>query len=466
MATSLPHPTPLAPPSRRRGGLCPQVGTDAAAAHAAPPADRVSAALDAFGTGGARAVFSPRRIALIALLLGTALAVALLGGPGHQFLDALARAASSQPQWVAAAVVAEALSFTGYVALLWLVGSRTTPVLDARTSYRLTLGGAAATRLLPTGGAGGIAFTLWVLRRTGLSASAATQVLLTFLSLLYAVFFAGLAVAGALVATGSLGSDGAPAALLAAVVGIGVLAFGLGAAAIRPLLPASPSRLTTVPAAVGDAVRGALGHLRRPDPRLLGGLVWWGLDAAVLWLLLEAFGGAPVLPVVALAYFAGTIANTLPIPGAVSGGLIGMLIALGVPAEQTILAVLTYRAIATWLPAPLGAAALLALRDQARGWERGDLRGAAPAVAGPDAPVDAGAPAGASQAAPPARLLPPLAAPARLLPPLAAPAGAAAAGPVIATAAPAGMLAGLPARASPARGSPGAGPRARRRRRG
>jgi uncharacterized membrane protein YbhN (UPF0104 family) len=325
----------------------------------------VASALDAFGTGGPLGLVSPSGIALIVALLGTALTVALLGGPGHQFLDALAEAASSQPQWVAAAVVAEALSFTGYVALLWLVGSRATPVLDARTSYRLTLGGAAATRLLPTGGAGGIAFTLWVLRRTGLPAPAATRVLLTFLTLLYAVFFTGLAVAGVLVASGAFGAEDAPAALVAAVAGAGIIVFGLAAAAVRPLLPSSPSKLIAVPAAVGDAVRGALGHLRRPDPRLLGGLVWWGLDAAVLWLLLEAFGGAPVLPVVALAYFAGTIANTLPIPGAVSGGLIGMLIALGVPAEQAILAVLTYRAIATWLPAPLGAAALCAARPGA-----------------------------------------------------------------------------------------------------
>jgi len=442
-ASSLPHPIPLTPAPRRRGARCGRGAVDPAAP---PAADRVAAALDAFGTDGARGLISRRRVALIAALLGTALTVALLGGPGHRFLDALAQAASSQPQWVAAAVVAEALSFTGYVALLWLVGSRATPVLDARTSYRLTLGGAAATRLLPTGGAGGVAFTLWVLRRTGLSGPAATRVLLTFLSLLYAVFFAGLALAGALVATGALGADGAPAALLAAVAGTAVLGFGLGAAAVRPLLPASSSRLVAVPAAVGDAVRGALGHLRRPDPRLLGALVWWGLDAAVLWLLLEAFGGAPVLPVVALAYFAGTIANTLPIPGAVSGGLIGMLIALGVPAEQAILAVLTYRAIATWLPAPLGAAALLALRDQARGWE------AAPEAAAAEAAAAAATPAAPKRT---------------ILPPLALPAGAAAASPLLATAAPAGMLdlPGLPARASPGRASrPPGSPRRRRRR--
>jgi len=444
MASSLPHPIPLTPAPRRRGARC---GWGAADPAAPPAADRVAAALDAFGTHGARGLVPARRVALIAALLGTALTVALLGGPGHQFLDALARAASSEPRWVAAAVVAEALSFTGYVALLWLVGSRATPVLDARTSYRLTLGGAAATRLLPTGGAGGIAFTLWVLRRTGLSGPAATRVLLTFLSLLYAVFFAGLALAGALVAAGALGADGAPAALLATVAGSAVLAFGLGAAAVRPLLPASSSRLVAVPAAVGDAVRGALGHLRRPDPRLLGGLVWWGLDAAVLWLLLEAFGGAPVLPVVALAYFAGTIANTLPVPGAVSGGLIGMLIALGVPAEQTILAVLTYRAIATWLPAPLGAAALLALRDQARGWDAAPAAQPAPAAQGTPAPAPA-----------PARTI---------LPPLALPAGAVAARPLLATAAPAGMpdLPGLAARASPGRASPSRGSPRRRGRR-
>src|SRR4051812_20691159 len=88
-----------------------------------------------------------RRAAPAAAVAAAAVAVVVVaGGP---FADALARAAGADPRWVASAAVCEALSFAGYVALLWLVGERATPRLDLRASAQVTLGGAAATRLLP-----------------------------------------------------------------------------------------------------------------------------------------------------------------------------------------------------------------------------------------------------------------------------------------------------------------------------
>jgi hypothetical protein len=65
----------------------------------------------------------------------------------------------------------------------------------------VTLGGAAVTRLLPTGGAGGVAMTLWAFRRAGLGASEANRTLLTFLVLLYSVFLGAIALAGGALAS-------------------------------------------------------------------------------------------------------------------------------------------------------------------------------------------------------------------------------------------------------------------------
>ena len=90
--------------------------------------------------------------------------------------------------------------------------------------------------------------------------------------------------------------------------------------------------------------------MRSADPRLLGAFAWWGFDVAVLWAMLNAFGAPPPLAVVVLAYFVGQVANTIPIPGAVSGGLVGVLLAFGVDADLALAAVLAYRAIAIWLP--------------------------------------------------------------------------------------------------------------------
>ena len=52
-----------------------------------------------------------------------------------------------------------------------LVAGAATPRVGRRESAQITLVGAAATRLLPTAGAGGAATTLWSLRRAGLRAT-------------------------------------------------------------------------------------------------------------------------------------------------------------------------------------------------------------------------------------------------------------------------------------------------------
>src|SRR5215207_4747019 len=127
-----------------------------------------------------------RRAALpAAALIAVAVAVVVAGGPLQAFADALRRAAEAEPAWVAGAAAFELLSFGGYIALFWLVGSRASGRLDFRASTQITLGGAAATRLLPTAGVGGAALTLWALRRTGLGTRGATRTLLAFLVLLY-----------------------------------------------------------------------------------------------------------------------------------------------------------------------------------------------------------------------------------------------------------------------------------------
>src|SRR3954466_15269535 len=142
------------------------------------------------------------------------IAVVVLGGPLQAFADALKRALDADPRWVVGAAVFELLSFGGYIALLWLVGHRAASRLGPRETTQVTLGGAAATRLLPTAGVGGAALTLWALRRSGLGGRQATRTLLPFLVVLSSVFLSAIAVSGALIATGAVASDG-PLALSA-----------------------------------------------------------------------------------------------------------------------------------------------------------------------------------------------------------------------------------------------------------
>jgi hypothetical protein len=73
-----------------------------------------------------------------------------------------------------------------------------------------------------------------------------------------------------------------------------------------------------------------------------------------------------------LAYFVGQVGNTIPIPGAVSGGIVGILVAFAVPADLALVSVLAYRAVAIWLPAPIGLVALGALRRTIARWSDED----------------------------------------------------------------------------------------------
>ena len=66
--------------------------------------------------------------------------------------------------------------------------------------------------------------------------------------------------------------------------------------------------------AVARGVRGAVRLLRARDVGLLGAIAWWGFDLAVLWACFHAFGGAPPVAVVVMVYFVGMLANTLPLP--------------------------------------------------------------------------------------------------------------------------------------------------------
>src|SRR5207245_11549464 len=110
---------------------------------------------------------------------------------------------------------------------------------------------------------------------------------------------------------------------------------------------------------------------------------WWPFDMAVLWATFKAFGAAPSPAVLVLGYFLGQVANTIPLPGAVSGGMVGVFLAFGMPAGVVLPAVLAYRAIAIWTPVPAGAAALAGLRKRVARWasEDGVEADAAPHVA-------------------------------------------------------------------------------------
>jgi uncharacterized protein (TIRG00374 family) len=323
----------------------------------------------------------PSRRSLIWLLITAAAALALL----YVVLPAVAgldetwqRLARGDAAWLAAAAALEVASYFSYVLMLRAVVAPVGVRLDLSLSYEITLAGVAATRILPAGGAGGIALTAWALRRVGLSAPAVATRIATMLVLLDGVYLLATVCAGLALWTG-LAPGPAPFALTAlpAALALVVIVLALGAAAFpgdleRRLTDARVrmrSRLhrwlTAALATASDGVRGALALVRARDPAVLAAAGWWAFDVAVLWACFEAYGDPPAVAVIVVGYFVGVAANLAPAPGgvgSVDGGLIATFVAFGVEPGLAIVAVLTYRAFAFWLPTLPGALAYVQLR--------------------------------------------------------------------------------------------------------
>jgi uncharacterized protein (TIRG00374 family) len=130
-------------------------------------------------------------------------------------------------------------------------------------------------------------------------------------------------------------------------------------------------------------VRHAIRLVRQRDPAVLGSVAYWAFNICVLWAAFRAFGEAPPWPVIIQAYFVGMLGNLLPLPGGVGGvdgGMIGALIAFGVDGGLAVVAVLSYRAFAFWLPTIPGAVAFFQLRRTVARWREERDRGRAAAA--------------------------------------------------------------------------------------
>jgi len=314
-----------------------------------------------------------------ALLVGTAVAlvvsVVLLAPAFADLPDAWQRIRHGDMRWLTLALVFELLSFLGHIVLFSAVakdGGAAGSRIGLWASTQINLAGHAATRLFASAGAGGIALTAWSMRRAGMERTDVAARMVTFLVLLYGIYMGALVVGGLGLYTGLLPGGGSFAiTVVPAIFGAAVIAAVASAQWVKP----GEGRVRTVMAPVGHGVRDARHLLRTGNAGLVGAVMWWGFDIAVLWACFNAFGEAPSFAIVTVAYFVGMLANTLPLPGGVGGvdgGMVGALIAFGVEPELALIAVLGYRGFAFWLPILPGAVAYLGLRRTVARWERED----------------------------------------------------------------------------------------------
>ena len=225
-------------------------------------------------------------------------------------------------------------------------------------SLKVALGGFGLTQLVAAGGAAGMAFTFWVLRRLGFSKRNAMVQLITLNTAVYLVF----GVLGWLGALVGLLDPAVPKAMtlswlagFAAVIAVArwftqphrAAAFGSagGAGRLRRALAVG----VTAAARVRACTRTADGR------RLLNwSLLYWVGDLVSLWAALRAFGVTVPVAAIVVAYVLGYLAQSVPIPLIATGGVDAAttftLRAVGVPIEVALLGVVAHRVFAFWLP--------------------------------------------------------------------------------------------------------------------
>jgi uncharacterized membrane protein YbhN (UPF0104 family) len=308
------------------------------------------------------------RNSIISLAIFFALVVALLFGvPGLD--EAADRITHASVPWVLVGIALELLSCLGYVLLFELVFGR----LGRSLSSRLSLSELAVNSVVSVSGLAGIALGAWVLRTKGVSVERIAKRSVLIFVLTSAVNVGAVVAIGLAMWAGVISGSSDPlltllpaaAALVTIVATIAAAAWARKAARARHL---QGGRVAVVLTAVSGGVYDALGLIRAHDWRLLGAVGYWSFDNLTLYACLAAFGHAPSVWVVAMAYLVGMLANSLPVPGgfvAVEGGLVGMLLLFHVrPGAVVVAAVIVYRAISLWVPALIGSVAFLSLRRE------------------------------------------------------------------------------------------------------
>jgi uncharacterized membrane protein YbhN (UPF0104 family) len=291
-----------------------------------------------------------------ALLVAGAVILGVGRVAGYAHLSDAIRGADYR--WLVLCLVGQIGVFAGYAGSL-----RVAVAVDDRAhvpvsvSLRLVLASFAATQVFAFGGVAGLALIFWALRKLGMRSAEAAVRLIGLSTAVYLVF----GVLGWSAALLSLVTDEAPLGMTVPwLAGIPIVLLAARwftePRRVRRLDDPSDGVLRRALATgIGAAawVRAML-HSDRGQPLFAWASLYWLGDMLSLWAALRAFGAAPSLPALALAYATGYLAQSLPIPFIATGGVDAAttfaLHTLGVPLDAALAGVVAHRLFAFWLP--------------------------------------------------------------------------------------------------------------------
>lgn len=332
----------------------------------------------------------PRRVAVaVAISLGLGVgAYALIGRLADS--GALTEAVRSAGwPWLGLCLVGFLAAYAGYVAAYRETAAAFGgPELPYRVVTGVVITGFGAYTVGTA--AGGLAVDFWAMHRAGLAASDAARRVLALNTLQWTSITVATALASAASLLGA-GGDAVPRWLAWTWIVVVVPCLAAAAWVSAPARRATLSRVTgvgPVRAAFGTAIGGVV-LVRRLylAPRryrlaLSGYPVYWLGNGLCLFAGLTAFGPAPNVVALLVAYTTGYIAVALPLPAGGAGGvdaaLVFALTLIGIDLEQALLGVGVYRAFTFWLPVLPALMLIPALPRLARRLEQvGEARAAA-----------------------------------------------------------------------------------------
>lgn len=250
--------------------------------------------------------------------------------------------------WAMLGLGASALTYVGAATALWACASRS---VGFRRLAIMQVANTFAATTTPAG-VGGLALSVRLLQKGGLSAARATAAVALQQSV-QVLTHVGLLILFSIVAGTSADlSRFVPAPTVLYLVG------GVGILGTVMFVPTLREWLDTAVRPPLQEILAELGALARDPKRLavilLGSAATTLGAAAALWASIEAFGGGTTfITVTIVTMIGGTLASAAPTPGgvgAVEAALIGGLAAFGLTAGIAVPSVLLYRVLTTWLP--------------------------------------------------------------------------------------------------------------------
>jgi uncharacterized protein (TIRG00374 family) len=258
------------------------------------------------------------------------------------------------------------------------------PSMGWRFSYQLAMAEQATDRLLPTGGAGGLALGAWALHQEGMATETIARRSVCFFVLTSLPNFLCTMVLAPVLLTGVFHGTipTVPTIVfgvlswvtVAVIVALPSLLHRFGTSGKRRGGCAGKLRIAAMSLEEGIRDVGSLLRDRRWQA-ILGAFGYLAFDIAALCVAFAAFGASLPLAPLVFAYVIGQLGGLIPLPGGIGGtdgGLIGALVLYGAPLSTATAASLAYRAFQLGVPTVLGTIAFFGLRHTLTGIPRSD----------------------------------------------------------------------------------------------